>query len=64
MNHATVFTCVVCGREYPLGNRYVCDDHGREGILDVGYDYDAIAASWSKDALAAAKARWMSRSWR
>lgn len=53
MNRATVFTCVVCGREYPLGNRYVCDDHGREGILDVGYDYEAIRAEWSKDDLAA-----------
>jgi threonine synthase len=53
VTHATVFTCVVCGREYPLGNRYVCDDHGREGILDVGYDYDAIRASWTKDDLAA-----------
>jgi threonine synthase len=50
---ATSFVCVVCGREYPLGNRYVCDDHGTEGILDVRYDHDSIGESWSKEALAA-----------
>lgn len=53
MSHAVAFVCVVCGKEYPLGDRYVCDDHGNEGILDVRYDYEAIAASWDRDALAA-----------
>lgn len=53
MTHAVAFVCVVCGREYPLGNRYVCDEHGNEGILDVRYDHEAIAAAWSKDDLRA-----------
>lgn len=53
MSHAVAFVCVVCGKEYPLGERYVCDDHGNEGILDVRYDHEAIKASWSKEQLAA-----------
>ena len=40
MSFAEALACVVCGREYPLGDRYVCDDHGSEGILDVRYDYE------------------------
>ena len=45
MSLATVLhlACVVCGREYPATDaRYVCDDHGNEGILDVIYDYDRV----------------------
>jgi threonine synthase len=50
---ARAFACVVCGREYPLGDRYVCDDHGSEGILDVRYDYEAIGRVFDRDRLAA-----------
>jgi threonine synthase len=53
VSFARSFACVVCGREYPLGDRYVCDDHGNEGILDVRYDYDAIGQTFDRDALAA-----------
>jgi threonine synthase len=37
--------CIVCGAEYPLGNIFTCPRCGDDGILDVQYDYDAIANS-------------------
>jgi threonine synthase len=44
--------CVLCGKRYqPDKVDYVCPDHGDEGILDVQYNYDFIAAQISKDAL-------------
>jgi len=39
LDHVLNLTCVVCGREYPAGDIYVCTEHGNEGILDVRYDY-------------------------
>jgi len=40
------FRCVVCDREYDPGyDGFVCGDCGVDGILDVVYDYGAIAAS-------------------
>jgi threonine synthase len=37
--------CLVCGEEYSPGELdYVCPRHGAEGILDVIYDYERIAA--------------------
>ena len=37
--------CLVCGSTYaPDDVDYVCPDHGDDGILDVIYDYDAVAA--------------------
>jgi threonine synthase len=45
LNHVIGFRCVVCQKRYRLDEvAYVCPDHGNEGILDVSYDYDAIAA--------------------
>ncbi len=42
--------CLVCGAEYgPDDVDYVCPRHGDEGILDVVYDYEAIAAEVSRD---------------
>ncbi len=42
--------CLVCGAEYgPDDVDYVCPRHGDEGILDVVYDYGAIAAEVSRD---------------
>lgn len=35
--------CFVCGRTYPYGNLQTCPSCGPQGILDVEYDYDAIA---------------------
>lgn len=53
MNNVAGFTCVICGRTYlPDFGGYVCDDHGTEGILDVGYDYDAVATDMTKESLA------------
>ena len=43
---------MLCGKQYqPDEVDYVCPDHGDEGILDVQYDYDFIAAQISKEAL-------------
>jgi threonine synthase len=45
--------CVVCDATYPADfTGYVCPHHGDEGILDVQYDYDGIAATFTKEALA------------
>ena len=44
---------MICGKTYqPDEVDYVCPDHGREGILDVIYDYDAIARDISPASLA------------
>lgn len=35
--------CTLCGKTYsPDAVKYVCPDHGDEGILDVVYDFDEI----------------------
>lgn len=35
--------CTLCGKTYaPDSVKYVCPDHGADGILDVVYDYDEI----------------------
>ncbi|MCH7585043.1 MAG: threonine synthase [Acidobacteria bacterium] len=47
MDHVLNLTCVVCGREFPAGDIYVCPEHGNEGILDVRYDYERIEMSRS-----------------
>jgi len=53
MNNVAGFACVICGRTYPPEfEGYVCEDHGTEGILDVVYDYDAVAAKMTKESLA------------
>jgi len=55
-------SCVVCDATYPADfSGYVCPHHGDEGILDVAYDYEAIAASFTKDSLAADPDRTMWR---
>jgi threonine synthase len=44
--HWLGYRCVVCGREYPADHDgMVCDDCGVDGILDVVYDYGALATS-------------------
>ena len=35
--------CLVCGSSYEYGNLYTCPKCGLQGILDVQYDYDAVA---------------------
>ncbi len=42
--------CVICGAEYQPGDvAYVCPRHGDDGILDVVYDYAAIASTVDRD---------------
>ncbi len=54
--------CLICGAEYaPDEVRYVCPHHGNEGILDVRYDYTAIATRTDRDAVAASEWRSMWR---
>lgn len=45
--------CVTCGAEYEEASiAYTCPTCGpRRGTLEVVYDYDKIARSWSRDAL-------------
>jgi threonine synthase len=46
-------TCLVCGKTYrPYDVGYVCPDHGDDGVLDVVYDYERIAASLDREAIA------------
>ncbi len=53
MDHVLHLTCLVCGRTHdPEAVAYVCPDHGNEGILDVGYDYDLIGKRISPATLA------------
>jgi threonine synthase len=49
MDHVRSLKCLICGREYRPGDvEYVCPEHGDEGVLDVQYDYQAIAARISQ----------------
>lgn len=51
--HLTHLSCLLCGKAHrPNEVAYVCDC-SREGILDVRYDYEAVAAHLSRDGLAA-----------
>ncbi len=48
MDHVMGLQCVLCGATYAVDEvDYVCPKHGDEGILDVLYDYDRIAARTS-----------------
>jgi threonine synthase len=60
--NVTGLKCVICDKTYPADYAgYVCTEHGNEGILDVQYDYEAIAAEWTKEDLAADPDRTMWR---
>lgn len=62
MDNVAGLTCVICDKTYPADYAgYVCTDHGNEGILDVRYDYDRIASSWTKTDLDANRNRTMWR---
>lgn len=55
MRGATVIglRCAKCGAEHgPTDARFTCPDCGPDGILDVLYDYDEIAARVSRESLA------------
>ena len=62
MEHVRSLACVVCGKEYaPDAIDYVCPDHGYDGIVDVQYDYDYVAALIGRDDLAVESERSMWR---
>ena len=46
--HVTGLRCGICGAFYPHSNVYTCPSCGDEGILDVEYAYERIAAALSK----------------
>jgi threonine synthase len=53
MDHVLSLKCLICGREYALGEiDYVCPEHGYEGIVDVQYDYGLIGRRISPAQLA------------
>lgn len=52
MSNVTHLHCLVCGRDYaPDEIEYVCPEHGNEGIVDVGYDYERIGRQISPQIL-------------
>ncbi len=42
--YVTGFHCIKCSSAVAYGNAFTCPDCGEQGILDVQYDYDAIAS--------------------
>ena len=48
----TELVCIVCGRSYAPGDLQMCEHCGPQGILDVRYDYDTIAAALTRASLA------------
>jgi threonine synthase len=60
--NVTELRCIKCGRRYhPDRGNLVCDDCGRQGLLEVEYDYRNIARNYDRDALAAVGDRTMWR---
>ena len=52
MQHVLGLDCLICGERYaPDAIDYVCPHHGEDGIVDVVYDYAAIAAATDRHAL-------------
>ena len=49
--HVTGLRCEICGTSYRHGNVHTCPSCGDEGILDVEYEYDRVAAALSKHPL-------------
>ncbi|PTL79249.1 threonine synthase [Vitiosangium sp. GDMCC 1.1324] len=51
LEHITTLTCVRCGRTHGLDVAYTCPACGTEGILDVGYDYERVARTLTRESL-------------
>ena len=53
MSHVTGLRCINCGRHYAVAEvDYYCTDCGYgDGILDVEYDYEAVAAELNPESL-------------
>jgi threonine synthase len=52
IEHIAGLRCVRCQASYQLDMRYTCPACGLEGILDIEYDYDRVARSLTRAALA------------
>jgi threonine synthase len=62
IDHVLALECLICGERYaPADVSYVCPKHGREGILDVVYDYEAIGSRFDRDGLGSS---WDQGMWR
>ncbi len=53
LSFVTGLRCVFCGGRYPIRIGYTCPECGTTGILDVQYDYRAIAKVFTRRKLAA-----------
>ncbi len=52
MSFVTGLRCVMCGKGYPPSRHSTCPRCGITGILDVEYDYDAVARRLTRRSLA------------
>ncbi len=56
--------CTLCGKTYaPDSLKYVCPDHGNDGILDVVYDYAEINRVTSPEKISASRENSIWRYW-
>ena len=56
MSYVKKLKCLLCGDEYsPDEVKYTCPKCGKEGILEVIYDYDEIKKHFSKESLGSDK---------
>ncbi|MBN8471061.1 threonine synthase [Corallococcus exiguus] len=51
LEHLVRATCMRCGSHYGTQGLYTCPGCGIEGILDLEYDYDAVARTLTREAL-------------
>ena len=52
MKYVKSLVCTNCGKEYEAkADKYLCDDCGEKGLLDVKYNYEKIKKDWSKNDL-------------
>ena len=52
MKNVLGLKCLICGEKYaPSEVEYVCPKHGNDGILDVVYDYSAIASQVASEGI-------------
>ncbi|MGM0603224.1 MAG: threonine synthase [Bacillota bacterium] len=62
MKYVDNLVCINCGKTYKAEpDRYLCDDCGEDGLLDVQYNYEMIKSDWSKEKLSKNKDK---RIWR
>lgn len=52
IEHILNLRCVRCHASYGLDVRYTCAQCGLEGVLDIEYDYDRVARTLTREALA------------